>query len=1243
MKFLSFKNRYLGFFLTFSLTINLLLILGTYVKAESLLDRVELTWYDRGVLNSATYYPHDPDDSMPVYFVRRDINKPVTGIIYRKPEAPSPTTYYYSVDYFPIQDNFNITTNEASHTFNDLVGSNEESLLYLGILNHPDTNLSTVRIYVTNTPAIPDLTLTNLEVDSSPAPTSNFVVGETTNISTEVWNHSSLDLGAFNIGYYIENSNSSTSNKWASNLISEIQSNEHIEYLEEYTFKESDAGHGKYFVLKVDDLDQIDEGSFEGNNLIAWGPFIVEPKIKFVDSNASPGGNGWSWETAFTTIDQAIQNAKDGYEIRVRQGNYPVSSTIFIDRSIVLKGGYEREIQDPIATPTIIDGLEQDNCLIVAASGVTIDGFQFQNCYYPDTYAGAGIQVHPDKLNVTISNSTFTNNIAPSGGAISAQPNSSVIIFNCTFNNNSTLTDDPVSNDYIGGAILVNTGASVQIEDSKFAGNTAEWGGAICGDGNISVINSSFSNNEASYGGAIYLQDSTDNEIRGCSFTDNQAIDGGGIYFNRSNNTLFSECNFTQNYASERGGALLFEKNTGNIISNCTFTKNEGRWGGAIRNWESNLEVNSSKFVRNSAMRLDDEILGSGAAINNTIGNIVISNSEFINNRGDIFGNSLFNGWSSSASVINSTLISNDGFNGREIQNQSNSQLTLKNVSAYCPSAYVVIRNADNSDSIIQNSILIGDSTPTFDNWDETCTTIVTYSNVIPEVLGEGNISVDPLFQDSANYDLHLTYDSLCIDVGNNNLNVSEYDIDGEPRIAQGKIDIGADEFIDTDNDSIPDVGDNCPTIINPDQSDTDGDGVGDICDNCVTVSNPDQSDTDGDGIGDVCDNCVTVSNPDQADTDGDGVGDICDNCVTVSNPDQSDTDGDGIGDVCDNCVTVSNPDQADTDGDGVGDICDNCVTVSNPDQSDTDGDGIGDVCDNCVTVSNPDQSDTDGDGIGDVCDNCITISNPDQSDTDGDGVGDICDNCVTVSNPDQSDTDGDGVGDICDNCVTVSNPDQSDTDGDGIGDICDNCVTVSNPDQADIDGDGIGDVCDNCVTVSNPDQADIDGDGIGDVCDNCVTVSNPDQSDTDGDGIGDVCDNCVTVSNPDQADTDGDGVGDICDNCVTVSNPDQSDTDGDGIGDVCENYALSVKFIGKGYGEIDSIPQGLTCDSTCSSTFLYGTKITLIGKPVNGSRFLGWSGDSDCEDGLLFINRDIYCEAIFFQVPLDAFSVCHN
>jgi hypothetical protein len=129
----------------------------------------------------------------------------------------------------------------------------------------------------------------------------------------------------------------------------------------------------------------------------------------------------------------------------------------------------------------------------------------------------------------------------------------------------------------------------------------------------------------------------------------------------------------------------------------------------------------------------------------------------------------------------------------------------------------------------------------------------------------------------------------------------------------------------DMDGDGIPDIFDNCPSVVNPGQSDVDGDTVGDACDNCPSIPNTSQTDGDADSVGNACDNCPSIPNPGQVDGDADSLGDACDNCPSIPNLSQIDGDADSVGDACDNCPSVSNPDQINSDGDPLGNACDSC------------------------------------------------------------------------------------------------------------------------------------------------------------------------------------------------------------------------------------------------------------------------------------------------------------------------------
>jgi len=79
---------------------------------------------------------------------------------------------------------------------------------------------------------------------------------------------------------------------------------------------------------------------------------------------------------------------------------------------------------------------------------------------------------------------------------------------------------------------------------------------------------------------------------------------------------------------------------------------------------------------------------------------------------------------------------------------------------------------------------------------------------------------------------------------------------------------------------------------------------------------------------------------------------------------------------------------------------------------------------------------------------------------------------------------------------------------------------------------------------------------------------------------------------------------------------------------------ALSINKAGDGTGTITSVPAAINCGLVCQISFINGSVVTLIATPVGRSVFGGWSGDSDCLDGMVTMTTAVACTATFTAVP---------
>ncbi len=517
--------------------------------------------------------------------------------------------------------------------------------------------------------------------------------------------------------------------------------------------------------------------------------------IIYVDDDATHPGDGKSWETAFTYLQDALATALSDDEIHVAQGVYKPDqgagitpgnreATFQLINGIKIKGGYagagtpdpntryielfetiltgdlkgnDREVSDP--RNLLNDPCRAENSYhVVTGSGTkatavldgfTVTGGKADGLSYEDRHGGG---MHNSSGSPTVTNCTFSKNSASSyggglagGGALS----------NCTFAEN------------LAGQRGGGLSGYRRLVGCTFIGNVAEYAGGMFGGGTLT--NCTFIRNSASYsGGAIQSSAATMTTMTGCTFIENTANCGGAVWFpDEDESPTVINCTFKGNLATEIGGGIHLYGKWPTLVE-CTFSGNCAKRGGAVYYADGSYpRVTNCLFGGNSA---EEE----GGAMYSEYSGPMLMNCMVTDNSA-CWGGGIYNK-GSSTTLVNCTFADNSGSDGSAIAFDSYLQKWPSNIG-------------------VTNCILWDSGNEIWNNDGSTIT--ITYSDVHKGWPGEGNKDVDPCFVCPNSGDYHLLSDSPCIDAGDPSYQYdpNEADLDGRPRVICGRIDMGAYEF----------------------------------------------------------------------------------------------------------------------------------------------------------------------------------------------------------------------------------------------------------------------------------------------------------------------------------------------------------------------------------------------------------------------------------------------------------------
>ncbi len=482
----------------------------------------------------------------------------------------------------------------------------------------------------------------------------------------------------------------------------------------------------------------------------------------YVDADAPIGGDGKSWATAFKHLQDALFNSISPTEIRVAQGIYKPHLNSY-------------SAQPPSRSDTF-----------QLKNGVTIKG----------GYAGLG-NPDPNARDFELYETILSGDL--NGDDVEVDP--------------VDLLDEPTRSENCYN-VVTGTGCSRSaiLEGFTITGGNANGtllsdmsGGGIY-DGDLTVISCKIVGNSAAGGGGVSCHSGS--TLSDCTISGNAALSAGG---GLSGVISVVNCTISDNLAthfSAQGGGISCRDTE--LVSGCTFINNSSRFGGGLATSYDLPTVVNCRFIGNSAH--EGGGVYSGGFSPELIGCVFIGNTA--DDGGGLYAYEGF------PRIVNCTFAHNYSPLGGGMNTPEGGPVVV-NCVFWGNRAGEEIR-----DELAQLGVSGGGVT-------------VAYSCVqgwTGTLGGTGNIGDNPLFVDPNGADgvagteddnLRLLLGSPCIDTGDPNYiaEPNETDLDGNPRVIGGRIDMGAYEFcgpVYVDDDGPNDPGPVDPQISDPLENGTD-------------------------------------------------------------------------------------------------------------------------------------------------------------------------------------------------------------------------------------------------------------------------------------------------------------------------------------------------------------------------------------------------------------------------------------